>query len=80
MNIKEIAKLKRKMNKACNKAVNEIIDQLIIHEDIYKVNLNDPDVGLRFTDCDIKFELNFEDKNGVTKPNKMFCNPKLDLR
>lgn len=80
MQLKEIEKLKKNMNKACNKAIKEIIEQLVYNEDQHKVSQNDPDATFQPVNLNVKFLLDIEDKGGKVKPFQMFCNPIVDLK
>ena len=57
MHIKEINKLKRKMNKECEIVINKIIEQMIANEVLMKAAQEDPNAKLQAISLELKIML-----------------------
>ena len=80
MYIKDINKLKRKMNKVCAKAVNEIIEQLIANENEEMVRTGNSAARYEPTALEVKFIMDVNSAPpSSTNPFQIYCNPKIDL-
>jgi len=80
MLIKDINKLKRKMQKACDEAIDGIIDQMILNEDVLKISSQDPSREFKATKLNIKLLVDIKDPSDPDpKSWQIYCNPITDL-